>query len=169
MTGRRRRRRSDGRRLDNDTYILDVATDVVVEGVNQGYDIVQIGVAYNLAANVDELQLLGSSNINANGNAISNAIYGNSGNNSINGGAGNDTLSGGAGSDTLVGSTGNDTFCVSDTTDKVVEISGGGADTVYSSLSTYTLANGVEYLSLLVSGMAWHRQFRRQHHHWQCH
>ena len=101
--------------LGDDTYILSIATDVVIEGVNQGFDWVQSQYAYNLAANVEGLQLLGSANLNGNGNAGNNWLIGNSGNNSLNGGAGNDTLEGGAGLDTLIGSTGNDTFRVSDT------------------------------------------------------
>ena len=50
-----------------------------------------------------ELRLMGSANINANGNSGANAIYGNSGANALVGDLGSDLLSGGEGTDTLTG------------------------------------------------------------------
>lgn len=140
--------------LGDDVFILSIATDVVIEGANQGFDIVQSAFAVNLAANVEALQLIGSTNLNGNGNAGHNWLIGNSGNNSLNGGAGNDTLDGGAGLDTLTGSTGNDTYRVSDTLDKIVEAStGGGLDTIESSVTfSMNSINAVENLVLLGSG-----------------
>ena len=135
----------------DDTYVISVASDVITEaaGAAGGWDTAQSLVAYNLAANVEKLELLGSANINANGNSGANWLEGNAGNNSLNGGAGNDTLEGGAGNDTLVGSSGNDTFILSigDDADKITEVSGGGTDTILSAID-HTLEANVENLTL---------------------
>jgi Ca2+-binding RTX toxin-like protein len=65
-------------------------------------------------------------------------VDGGAGNDTLQGGNGNDTLNGGAGADLMTGVTGNDTFYVDDIGDVVVEISGGGTDTVITTLATYT-------------------------------
>jgi len=119
----------------NDTYVVNNASDVVVEDSNAGTDSVTASVSYTLASNVENLMLTGSSNIAGNGNGLDNILRGSDGNNvlngldgadrlfggagndSINGGNGNDMLSGDAGSDTLIGGAGNDTL-----------IGGAGAD-----------------------------------------
>ena len=62
-------------------------------------DTVQTSVSYILNANVENLNLLGTNNINGTGNTLKNNITGNSANNLLNGGGGNDTLTGGAGTD----------------------------------------------------------------------
>ncbi|HSA07475.1 MAG TPA: calcium-binding protein [Candidatus Gastranaerophilales bacterium] len=83
----------------NDVYYVDNTSDLVVEGTNCGIDEVISTVTYKLAANVENLTLAGSSDINATGNGLNNTIKGNSGNNIIFGAGGNDTLQGGAGND----------------------------------------------------------------------
>ena len=87
----------------NDTYIVDNTRDVVTELASEGIDKVQAYfVNHLLTANVENLQLMGTANINGWGNALNNVIQGNSANNVINGGLGNDTLTGGAGLDSFV-------------------------------------------------------------------
>ena len=139
--------------LGDDTYTLSIATDVVIEGAGQGFDIVQSAFAYTLAANVEALQLIGSADLNANGNAGNNWLMGNAGSNVLNGGGGNDTLEGGAGTDTLIGGAGNDTYVVADLVDSIVEVKGYGLDTVQSSVD-FNLGsnNALENLVLLGSG-----------------
>lgn len=69
------------------------------------------------------------------------------GNGQILGTTGNDVI-GALGADTMSGGLGNDTYVVEDPRDMVVEVLGGGTDTVYTTLSAYTLPNQVENLVL---------------------
>ena len=98
--------------LGDDTYVVDSATDVITEAVGEGIDLVQSSVTLTLAANVDNLTLTGTDNINGYGNALNNTLFGNTGNNLIEGRDGNDVLVGHGGSDTLDGGNGNDMLMV---------------------------------------------------------
>ena len=82
----------------------------MIEGANQGFDLVQSFVTYTLGANLESLDLFGAENLTGTGNALNNSISGNTGNNLLNGGAGDDTLIGNLGSDTLLGGAGNDSL-----------------------------------------------------------
>lgn len=113
----------------DDVYIVDSASDTVIEGANEGIDLVLASVTYTISdADIENLTLTGSNNINGTGNASANILTGNSGNNvlsgmngddilfglggndSLSGGNGNDTLAGGAGTDTLTGGANADVF-----------------------------------------------------------
>jgi trimeric autotransporter adhesin len=79
--------------LGDDTYTVDNAGDVVNEDADEGTDTVITALNnYTLAANVENLTLTGSANLDATGNALNNVITGNTGNNAIDGGDGNDTF-----------------------------------------------------------------------------
>ena len=124
--------------LGNDTYLVDNMGDVVTENLNEGIDTVQCSVSSTLGANVENLTLTGTTNLNGTGNALDNLVTGNSGNN---------VLDGGAGADTLMGGLGNDTYLVDNVGDVVTENANEGIDTVQSAV-TYTIGANVENLAL---------------------
>ncbi len=137
--------------LGDDTYVLDTGSWTVIEAANEGVDTVESAFTYTLAANVENLTLLGSSGIRGTGNSENNVLMGNDGANTLTGVAGKDRLDGGLGADALYGGTGDDTYVVDDAGDTVVEVDnyagGGWADTVESAIS-YTLPEFVEWLVL---------------------
>jgi Ca2+-binding RTX toxin-like protein len=123
----------------NDTYVVDRFGDVVIESAGAGTDTVQSRLSnYTLAANVENLVLLGTSASNGTGNALANRLTGNSANN---------LLDGGGGADRMIGGRGSDTYVVNHSGDLVVELANSGTDTVRSSVS-YTLGDNVERLVL---------------------
>ncbi len=103
----------------SDTYIVDSIGDQIIENANEGTDTVQASITFSLAAiaNVENLTLTGSANINGTGNSLDNIIVGNTGNNSLDGGAGNDTITGAAGKDIMTGGAGSNTFVFTATGD----------------------------------------------------
>jgi trimeric autotransporter adhesin len=92
----------------NDIYIVDNIGDTVTENAGEGTDTVLSSVTFSLGANIENLDLADTGNINGTGNNLSNEIIGNSGDNALSGGDGNDTIYGGLGNDTLDGGAGND-------------------------------------------------------------
>ena len=124
--------------LGNDTYVIDNVGDVVVEAAAGGTDTIQTSTNHTLAAELENLTLTGTGNVNGTGNGVVNVLIGNSGANQLDGGAGADTMQGGAG---------NDSYVVDNGLDMVVEIAGGGTDTVNASI-THQIAAEVENLTL---------------------
>jgi Ca2+-binding RTX toxin-like protein len=92
----------------DDTYVVDDIGDTVIELGGEGTDRVRAGITYTLGSDLENLQLIGSGDINGTGNAGANQIDGNSGANTLSGAAGNDLIRGGAGDDVLNGGTGSD-------------------------------------------------------------
>lgn len=152
----------------NDTFRVDSAEDLIVERVGGGIDRVEATISYSLAAEVEQLYLLGTAQLSGIGNSGNNTISGNgaanllrgmdgddqlsgnAGNDHLEGGLGNDTLDGGAGKDLMEGGTGNDTYFVDANADQVMEVAGsaGGMDRVFTGLRSYTLGDHVEELWL---------------------
>src|SRR5262249_37517488 len=91
-----------------------------------------------LSANVENLVLQGSADLQGYGNGAANSIYGNAGNNNLNGDLGADVMTGGAG---------NDTYFVDHGCDVVGENANEGNDTDYST-ANLQLSENVETLVL---------------------
>jgi Ca2+-binding RTX toxin-like protein len=123
--------------VGNDTYYI-AAGDTVVEQANQGTDTVVTDQSYTLGANVENLTLAGTANLNGTGNSLNNVLTGNNGSN---------ILDGGSGADTMTGGIGNDTYVVDNAGDVVTENANEGIDTIQSSIA-YTLGANVENLTL---------------------
>jgi Ca2+-binding RTX toxin-like protein len=126
----------------DDVYDVDSTGDRVVEAANEGYDRIRSLVSYTLGANVEELDLGGTADLNGTGNALANRIVGN---------AGANLLDGGAGVDVLIGGGGGDIYVVDAAGDQVVEAGGQGTDLVRA-WASYALAGNVEILMLMGSG-----------------
>jgi Ca2+-binding RTX toxin-like protein len=142
----------------NDTFTVHDLTDTIHEANNGGTDTVLFssavnGQTYTLTdldngggdgtADVENLTLLGSANLNGTGNAVANVITGNSGNNTLLGLDGDDTLIGGLGNDTLNGGNQIDTASYAGATTGVIvslavvgaqDLDGGGVLTEQDTL-----------------------------------
>jgi Ca2+-binding RTX toxin-like protein len=124
----------------NDTYDVDSNGDIVTENANGGTDTVNASVTYTLGANVENLTLTGTNNINGAGNSLDNTLFGNSGNNSLSGGDGNDILDAKAGNDALSGGDGND-FLYGSVGDDTLD-GGNGNDYLHGGTGDDTLIGG---------------------------
>jgi len=145
----------------NDTYYVFSASDdvqeldqLVLPGTG-GLDTVLTGISYTLNDNLENIAILGASDLNATGNGLDNILTGNSGSNILDGMAGDDTLDGGGGEDVLIGGSGDDSYIVDSSGDVAFERSegaaSGGIDTVSASVS-YQLGFGIDDAGLGGSG-----------------
>jgi Ca2+-binding RTX toxin-like protein len=132
----------------NDVYVVDNAGDVVDEsggGVDTIRTIFAVDLGVGSLSAIEDAVLLGTSAINAYGNAAGNQLTGNSAANILDGRGGTDTLAGGKG---------NDTYVVDNTGDIVIEVASGGTDTVNSSVSYGLTDPNLEHLTLLAGAGA---------------
>ena len=158
--------------LGSDTYLVDVASDLVIES-GSGTDTVVASTSYALSSTAS-VEILRASNsasttaINLTGSSVANTITGNNGANTLrglagndslrglggadvlDGGIGNDRLDGGIGNDVLVGRQGRDTLLGRSGAD--VLIGGLNADDIYTG-GADGLRDLVRYTSLLDSGV----------------
>jgi Ca2+-binding RTX toxin-like protein len=135
--------------LGDDTYVVEDIGDAVTELGGEGVDRVRAGITYALGAEVENLELTGSANINGTGNGLANQIAGNSGDNILSGGGGNDVIRGNLGLDDLNGDDGNDQLLGGDGNDELYggasnDILQGGADedTLYGGAGLDNLDGG---------------------------
>ena len=124
----------------NDTYVVDNIADAITD--TSGTDTINTSLtAYSLAGDPD------IENLTFTGGATPFAGTGNSASNIITGGTANDTLDGGGGGeqDTLIGGAGNDTYKIDNAADVIND--SAGVDTVITTLTSFTLAAGLENLT----------------------
>jgi Ca2+-binding RTX toxin-like protein len=160
----------------DDVYGVYSPNTLIIENVDEGQDSVWAAVSYTLAANVENMYLVGDINGTGNegGNIISgyglgdnnifglagnDGLYGEEGNDYLNGGIGDDYLSGGIGNDILdgngdstgldafFGGDGDDTYGVYNSDTLIIENAGEGNDTVWAVVN-YTLTADIENLYL---------------------
>ncbi len=107
----------------NDNYVVDSASDVIIEEARGGFDHVYASIDYALGAQLEHLTLTGDAIVGA-GNELRNTIVGNDRDNILSAGAGDDTLAGNGGDDTLIGGDGGDGYVyeLGDGNDTIVEL-----------------------------------------------
>ena len=94
-----------------DTYQINNKEDTIIENAtDEGDDSIEASLSFILPSNIENLVLLGTTDLAGTGNNQDNTLEGNAGNNSLTGGAGDDSLLGNSGNDTLNGGTGNNTL-----------------------------------------------------------
>lgn len=96
--------------LGNDVYSVIDYSDLLIEKVGQGRDVVITDINYSLVDNFEVLGMAETLATTGIGNDLDNLIVGNSQNNILGGGNGNDELFGRLGNDFLNGDDGNDTL-----------------------------------------------------------
>ena len=87
-----------------------IGTVTIIDATIIVNNTIESTVSTTLPANIDNLVLVGTSNIDGTGNANNNSLTGNGVDNTLSGEAGNDVLYGLGGNDTLLGGDGNDTL-----------------------------------------------------------
>ncbi|GAA0637262.1 calcium-binding protein [Brevundimonas lenta] len=142
--------------LGDDTYIVQVAGDTVLELAGEGTDSVFTTVSvYRLRDNIENLTFFGAGGFNGLGNALNNDISGSAGADALFGYAGNDVLRGDAGAaNTLIGGLGDDRYVTRVAGDTLIEAAGEGHDTVETTATTYTLRDNFEDLVFVPSGFS---------------
>ena len=126
----------------DDIYTVDNTRDIVRERSNHGVDLVEASVTYRIKnKNIENLDLIGSENINGTGNNSVNTIRGNSGANTLKGRGGDDNLFGGEDDDKLLGGLGNDRLFGGDGNDHL--IGGKGIDLLTGGIGNDTLTGGI--------------------------
>ena len=127
----------------DDTYHVDNAADRVLEGASNGNDTVATQIDMGLwkfSRDVENLQVVGSGDLNVFGNRMDNMMTGNSGDNAMNGGRGDDTIRGWGGDDRISGARGDDVLAGNRGEDHL--IGGAGDDILRGNSGSDTLEGG---------------------------
>ena len=137
--------------LGNDFYRVEIAADIIIENVGEGFDSLYAVRNYVLAAGV-EIELMSPTDpaaptpLDLTGNEFGQTIIGT---------AGVNTLIGNGGADILAGGAGNDFYRVEQEQDVIIEYAGEGFDSVYAEVH-YKLGEGweIELLSAVGPSLA---------------
>ncbi|MFN4296011.1 MAG: hypothetical protein ACK4FB_04155, partial [Brevundimonas sp.] len=122
----------------NDVYYVDNRDDLVIEAAGGGVDTVFTTVSFDARlTHVENLRAQGRAALNLVGNDLDNDIIGNNAANII---------KGGGGADRMEGRGGDDTYYVDNRGDVVIEVAGGGIDTVFTTVSFDARTTHVENL-----------------------
>ena len=109
----------------NDTYVVDHASDFIVERYDGGIDTVLSSISYTIMnSEIENLTLIGDGAIDGVGTFVDNRLTGNSASNRLDGREGNDVIDGKGGADVLIGGSGADTFAFT------TAIGGGNVDQI---------------------------------------
>ena len=103
----------------DDTFVIDSASDRIIENTSEGTDLIQSSVTYRVSRNVENLTLTGKGNISGYGNSLANTLTGNDKANKLYGKSGDDKLYGGSGADKLYGQEGDDKLYGGSSADKL--------------------------------------------------
>ncbi len=129
----------------NDQYMVDNLGDTIVEHSGEGTDYAYVGVnGYVLSDNVEIGVVTGYVGETLTAGHGDTVLWGGPGNDTLIGQEGNDIIFGADGADTMIGGTGSDMYFVDNLSDNIIEHPAEGIDTVYVSVSGYTLADNVE-------------------------
>ncbi len=113
----------------NDSYYLNGADDVVIETASAGTDLVYTTADYTMgSAIIERVYVTATTGVTVTGNSTTTSYYS------------------GDGADTLIGGAGHDRYYVNGVGDVVVEATGEGTDTVYTSGDFVQNAAAVEYV-----------------------
>jgi serralysin len=162
-------------KLGNDDYFIESDGDKISEAPESGLDAIYTNLnQISIPNNVEYLTFTSAEKHTGIGNSLDNYIngatlsddlyggdgadwlvgqggddrlFGQEGADQLVGEDGNDWLNGGSGNDGLTGGNGNDTYIVDRLGDQVIEDTHAGRDTVFTSLSSYTLGESVENLT----------------------
>jgi len=136
----------------NDTLDGGAGNDILLGGA--GGDTLIGGIGNDTLNGGTESDTLigGAGNDTLNGGRGRDSLNGGDGDDTLNAGGGIDVLDGGTGGDTMAGGGGNDLYLVDNAGDVVIELPGGGADTVSTTLLNYTLTDEVETLLFAGNG-----------------
>lgn len=127
---------------DDDTYVIDEDGDEIVELEGEGEDTIRTSIDYVMDENVERLEMVGSEDLLAVGNASDNTIQGNSGNNYVEGHGGKDEIHGEGGDDIILGGDDRDTIYGGDDNDDL--FGDGGSDDLYGGDGEDYLEGGSE-------------------------
>lgn len=124
----------------DDSYFVDSRSDQVIEVAGEGVDTVYTRVSFDARfTHVENVTIQGGAALNIVANDLDNHLIGNDAANIIKGGGGDDVMEGRGG---------DDTYYMDSRGDVVIESSGGGIDTVLSTVSVDARSTHVENITL---------------------